>query len=108
MAESSLQVRALWFSERRLSAHPPKKRAGVEAADVNKITDFGLSLQDRLRDHAKAFDGLLSLIPAKMYYGEDTSVRLPLNSRFESHFFTPCNTTFPFERGMTPKILTHL
>jgi hypothetical protein len=31
--------------------------------------------QERLRDHAKAFDGLLSLIPAKMYYGEDTSVR---------------------------------
>ncbi|KAG5921241.1 hypothetical protein E4U61_007022 [Claviceps capensis] len=29
--------------------------------------------QDRLRDHAKAFDGLLSLIPAKLYYGEDTS-----------------------------------
>ena len=33
-------------------------------------------LQDRLREHAKAFDSLLSLIPAKMYYGEDTSVRL--------------------------------
>ncbi|KAF5022447.1 hypothetical protein F66182_5532 [Fusarium sp. NRRL 66182] len=32
-----------------------------------------LGVQDRLRDHAKAFDGLLSLIPAKMYYGEDTS-----------------------------------
>ncbi|KAK0713015.1 surfeit locus protein 6-domain-containing protein [Lasiosphaeria miniovina] len=31
------------------------------------------SLQDRLREHAMAFDGLLSLIPAKMYYGEDTS-----------------------------------
>ncbi|KAM7221909.1 hypothetical protein V8F06_002660 [Rhypophila decipiens] len=31
------------------------------------------NLQDRLREHAKAFDGLLSLIPAKMYYGEDTS-----------------------------------
>ncbi|ATY64710.1 60S ribosome biogenesis [Cordyceps militaris] len=31
------------------------------------------SLQDRLRDHAKAFDGLLSLIPAKQYYGEDIS-----------------------------------
>lgn len=29
------------------------------------------SLQERLRDHAKAFDGLLSLIPAKMYYGEE-------------------------------------
>ncbi|PNY24401.1 Ribosomal RNA-processing protein 14 [Tolypocladium capitatum] len=35
------------------------------------------SLQDRLRDHAKAFNGLLSLIPAKSYYGEDTSVRAP-------------------------------
>lgn len=30
-------------------------------------------MQDRIRDHAKAFNGLLSLIPAKMYYGEDTS-----------------------------------
>jgi hypothetical protein len=34
------------------------------------------SIQDRLRSHAQAFDGLLSLIPAKYYYGEDnTSVR---------------------------------
>ncbi|KAF7546132.1 hypothetical protein G7Z17_g8648 [Cylindrodendrum hubeiense] len=31
------------------------------------------SLQDRLRAHSEAFDGLLSLIPAKMYYGEDNS-----------------------------------
>lgn len=31
-------------------------------------------LQDRLRDHSEAFDSLLSLIPAKLYYGEDTSV----------------------------------
>ncbi|KAK3496414.1 surfeit locus protein 6-domain-containing protein [Neurospora crassa] len=30
-------------------------------------------LQERLRSHAQAFDGLLSLIPAKMYYGEDNS-----------------------------------
>ncbi|KAK7953859.1 hypothetical protein PG988_014553 [Apiospora saccharicola] len=30
------------------------------------------TLQERLRDHAKAFDGLLSLIPAKMYYGEES------------------------------------
>ncbi|RDA85582.1 hypothetical protein CP532_5376 [Ophiocordyceps camponoti-leonardi (nom. inval.)] len=29
--------------------------------------------QDRLREHAKAFDGLLSLIPAKTYYGQETS-----------------------------------
>ncbi|KAF4589322.1 ribosome biogenesis protein Rrp14-C [Ophiocordyceps camponoti-floridani] len=32
------------------------------------------SLQDRLRNHAKAFDGLLSLIPAKTYYGQDASL----------------------------------
>ncbi|KAI3402028.1 hypothetical protein diail_4002 [Diaporthe ilicicola] len=32
------------------------------------------NLQDRLRDHSEAFDSLLSLIPAKLYYGEDTSV----------------------------------
>lgn len=33
-------------------------------------------IQDRLRSHAQAFDGLLSLIPAKYYYGDDnTSVR---------------------------------
>ncbi|KAL8915493.1 MAG: hypothetical protein Q9171_000058 [Xanthocarpia ochracea] len=31
------------------------------------------SLEDRLRSHAKTFDGLLSLIPAKLYYGEDTT-----------------------------------
>ncbi|KAG8157664.1 hypothetical protein KVR01_012326 [Diaporthe batatas] len=31
------------------------------------------SLKDRLRDHSEAFDSLLSLIPAKLYYGEDTS-----------------------------------
>ncbi|KAL1961223.1 hypothetical protein VTO42DRAFT_3169 [Malbranchea cinnamomea] len=31
------------------------------------------SLEERLRSHAQAFDGLLSLIPAKYYYGEDTS-----------------------------------
>ncbi|KAJ5328199.1 60S ribosome biogenesis protein Rrp14 [Penicillium brevicompactum] len=31
-------------------------------------------IEERLRSHAQAFDGLLSLIPAKLYYGEeDTS-----------------------------------
>jgi hypothetical protein len=34
-----------------------------------------LFYQERLRSHAQAFDGLLSLIPAKYYYGEDGSVR---------------------------------
>ncbi|KUI58224.1 Ribosomal RNA-processing protein 14 [Cytospora mali] len=31
------------------------------------------SLKDRLRDHSEAFDSLLSLIPAKLYYGEEQS-----------------------------------
>lgn len=31
--------------------------------------------QERLLGHAEAFDGLLSLIPAKIYYGADNSVR---------------------------------
>ncbi|KAL4723386.1 hypothetical protein ACLX1H_009882 [Fusarium chlamydosporum] len=31
------------------------------------------SVKDRLRVQSNAFDGILSLIPAKMYYGEDTS-----------------------------------
>ncbi|RGP68294.1 ribosomal rna-processing 14 [Fusarium sporotrichioides] len=31
------------------------------------------SVKDRLRLQSNAFDGILSLIPAKMYYGEDTS-----------------------------------
>ncbi|KAI9822928.1 MAG: hypothetical protein M1832_002953 [Thelocarpon impressellum] len=31
------------------------------------------TLEDRLKGHAQAFDGLLSLIPAKLYYGEDTT-----------------------------------
>ncbi|KAJ5908966.1 hypothetical protein N7495_001648 [Penicillium taxi] len=37
--------------------------------DYNKMDDIG----DRLRSHAQAFDGLLSLIPAKYYYGDDTT-----------------------------------
>jgi hypothetical protein len=32
------------------------------------------STKERLRSHAKAFEGLLSLTPAKLYYGEDVSV----------------------------------
>jgi hypothetical protein len=32
------------------------------------------SPKERLRSHAKAFEGLLSLTPAKLYYGEDVSV----------------------------------
>lgn len=33
--------------------------------------------QDRLKSHARAFDGLLELIPAKIYHGEEISVRAP-------------------------------
>lgn len=31
------------------------------------------TLQERLREHSDAFDGLLSIIPAKHYYGKDNS-----------------------------------
>ncbi|KAL9124679.1 MAG: hypothetical protein Q9217_006010 [Psora testacea] len=33
------------------------------------------SLEERLKSHARAFEGLMSIIPAKYYYGEDTSIR---------------------------------
>jgi hypothetical protein len=41
--------------------------------DQTKLTigNFLPLLQERLRSHAQAFDGLLSLIPAKYYYGDD-------------------------------------
>lgn len=34
---------------------------------------MGNSLEERLQEHSNAFDGLLSLIPAKYYYDEETS-----------------------------------
>lgn len=37
------------------------------------------SLQERLKNHARSFDSLLSLIPAKLYYGEDVSVCIPFS-----------------------------
>lgn len=40
-----------------------------------RLTD----LQERLRSHADAFNSLLSLIPAKLYYGEDVSVSILTN-----------------------------
>ncbi|PWY76264.1 SURF6-domain-containing protein [Aspergillus heteromorphus CBS 117.55] len=38
-----------------------------------RCPQISFNLQERLRSHAQAFDGLLSLIPAKHYYGEDGS-----------------------------------
>lgn len=32
-------------------------------------------LETRLQSHAKAFEGMLALIPADYYYGKDNSVR---------------------------------
>jgi len=40
------------------------------------IEHFLTDLQERLRSHASAFNSLLSLIPAKLYYGEDVSVSI--------------------------------
>ena len=48
-------------------------QVSIERYPASKIVTEE-SFQERLRDHAKSFDGLLSLIPAKIYYGEDTSV----------------------------------
>lgn len=53
-------------------ARPSRREKSSKTRRTGRLTN---PIQDRLRDHAKAFDGLLSLIPAKMYYGEDTSVR---------------------------------
>ena len=55
----------------------------VGIASPAKFSLENLSLtdsQERLRSHAKAFDGLLQLIPAKLYYGEDTSVSCAITS----------------------------
>jgi len=35
-----------------------------------------ISMQARLEGHSKAFEGLMSLIPAKYYYGEDNDVSM--------------------------------
>ncbi|KAF1916099.1 hypothetical protein BDU57DRAFT_515990, partial [Ampelomyces quisqualis] len=35
---------------------------------------MGDTLEERLKSHAKAFEGLMSLIPAKDYYGKDESI----------------------------------
>ena len=45
-------------------------------ARTGKKTDLSVNnyAQERLRDRPTSLDGLLSLIPAKIYYGEDTSV----------------------------------
>lgn len=57
MTETTLEVN-------KSSSSPPFRRDILTAVCV----------QDRLREHAEAFDGLLSLIPAKHYYGGDNSV----------------------------------
>lgn len=38
------------------------------------VNDQHVQIQERLLNSQKSFDGLLSLIPAKMYYGEDATV----------------------------------
>ncbi|KAF7454870.1 ribosome biogenesis protein rrp14-c [Pyrenophora tritici-repentis] len=35
---------------------------------------MGDNLEERLKSHARAFEGLMSLIPAKDYYGKDESI----------------------------------
>lgn len=42
------------------------------------------TLKQRLQDHAKSFDGLLSLIPAKIYYGADNSWKKKKQTKAEA------------------------
>ena len=46
-------------------------KSPLSAVHRHAFTD---PLQERLKNHARSFDSLLSLIPAKLYYGEDVSV----------------------------------
>merc|ERR1711939_460282 len=50
--------------ERARDSFPTRCAASVKMPD---------ELEERLQKHARSFDGLLSLIPAKLYYGEDVS-----------------------------------
>jgi len=61
------------------SISPPAKMADTSLQVISfprtlQSLDLTKSPQERLREHAEAFDGLLSLIPAKHYYGKDNSV----------------------------------
>ena len=51
------------------------------------LCDWPFFFKERLRSHSQAFDGLLSLIPAKYYYGEDNSVCLYFIYLFFFFFF---------------------
>ena len=56
--------------------------------------------QDRLRDYSNSFTGLLSLIPAKMYYGEDTSV---CSSSTDSPLYVPPSLIMPQKQDQWKK-----
>ncbi|KAJ5911432.1 uncharacterized protein N7473_000735 [Penicillium subrubescens] len=58
---------------------PPQRPKFVRLLRLAFNSVFGIfdgnmdDIEDRLRSHAQAFDGLLSLIPAKYYYGDDNT-----------------------------------
>ena len=62
-----------------MAQESPADTLEVGADSTPQYSNFDINThlfsQERLKSHAKSFDGLLSLIPAKYYYGEDTSVR---------------------------------
>ncbi|KAK3942055.1 hypothetical protein QBC46DRAFT_457857 [Diplogelasinospora grovesii] len=57
----------------RLVLYRRHRHSSIWYCVIAILLSYTFRSNDRLRDHAKAFDGLLSLIPAKMYYGTDTS-----------------------------------
>lgn len=69
IASASNSSEVLWLTWQKVwrFAVTPGKNA------VDKILT---AVQDRLRKHSKSFEGLLQLIPAKYYYGEEQSVSL--------------------------------
>jgi hypothetical protein len=88
----------------------------MEESSAQKVCDLPRHLQfdrnltdhckqDRLREYADSFDGLLSLIPAKLYYGEDTSVRHPIavHHRQEAHKATRINGRGKSRRKSKPQ-----
>jgi len=43
-------------------------------APASRASSANCDSQERLKSHARAFEGLMSLIPAKDYYGKDESI----------------------------------
>lgn len=73
-------------SPRKPLTEMPDELEVIHFLSVTSIRTLLTHLQERLRSHASAFDSLLSLIPAKLYYGEDVSVSVSSAWKISWHF----------------------